>query len=111
MNATFKRSIPLIPLVLLTASSLACAAGHLTPQQCNSYPFKPTHGALSSDDVARELNELVSVGYRPGTDNYSPDIADARAKLNAEYAKDCAPGQAATSQSATGAATNASTSG
>ncbi|QBR01848.1 hypothetical protein [Paraburkholderia pallida] len=106
MNAILKRAIPLIPLVLMTASSLACAAGHLTPQQCNSYPFKSAHGALSSDDVARELNELASVGYRPGIDNYSPDIADARAKLNAEYAKDCAPGASTASQSATGAATS-----
>jgi hypothetical protein len=103
LNAILKRAVA---LALMTASSLACAAGHLTPQQCNSYPFKPTHGALSSDDVARELNELVSVGYRPGTDNYSPDIADARAKLNAEYVKDCTPGQSAASQSSTGAATS-----
>ncbi|WP_043286354.1 hypothetical protein [Paraburkholderia oxyphila] len=111
MNAILKRAVPLIPLVLMTASSLACAAGHLTPQQCNSYPFKPAHGALSSDDVARELNELASVGYRPSIDNYSPDIADARAKLNAEYVKDCAPGASTASQSATGTATSASTSG
>lgn len=106
-NAILKRAAP---LVLMAASSLACAAGHLTPQQCNSYPFKPAHGALSSDDVARELDELTSVGYRPGTDNYSPDIADARARLNAEYAKDCT-GPSTANQPATGVAPSASTSG
>ena len=109
MNAFLKR---VVPLALMALNSLACAAGHLTPQQCNSYPFKPAHGALSSDDVARELNELASVGYRPGIDNYSPDIADARAKLNAEYAKDCAPVQPTANQSATSsAAMGVSTSG
>jgi hypothetical protein len=102
MNAILKRTLP---LVLMAASSLAFAAGHLTPQECNSYPFKPAHGALSKDDVAREMKELASVGYHPALDNYSPDIADARAKLNAEYARDCVPAQSAASSSSTNAAT------
>jgi hypothetical protein len=108
MNATLKRTLP---LVLMAASSLACAAGHLTPQECNSYPLKPAHGALSSADVAREMKELASVGYHPAIDNYSPDIADARAKLNAEYERDCTPGQSTAGGSSTGAATSAATSG
>lgn len=92
MNAAIKR---VLPLGLLAASSLAFASGHLTPHQCSSYPFTPTHGALTTHDVARELAELESVGYRPGIDNYSPDIGDARARLMAEYAKDCLPSQTA----------------
>jgi hypothetical protein len=94
MNASLKR---LLPLALMAGSSFAFASGHLTHEECNSYPFKPTHGALTQADVAREMAELESVGYRPGIDNYSPDISDARARLNAEYVKDCQPGQSSAS--------------
>jgi hypothetical protein len=44
----------------------------------------------------RELNELESVGYRPGVDNYSPDLSDARARLMAKYNEDCMPPKHAT---------------
>ena len=98
MNAILKRALPLL---LMAASSLAFADSHLTPQECNSYPFKPAHGALSRADIAREMKELASVGYRPALDNYSPDIADARAKLDAEYSKDCMPGQSTASNPGT----------
>ena len=84
-------AVRMMPLALMAASSLTLASGHLTPQECNSYPFKPAHGALSTADVARELAELESVGYRPGIDNYSLDINDARNRLKAEYAKECLP--------------------
>jgi hypothetical protein len=87
----------MLPLALMAGSSLAFASGHLTPQECNSYPFKPAHGALSSADIAREMAELESVGYRPALDNYSPDISDAQNRLNAEYARDCLPRGAAAS--------------
>lgn len=90
MNATFAR---LMPVALMTASSLTVASGHLTPQECNSYPLKPAQGVLSRADLARELAELGSVGYRPGLDNYSLDINDARDRLKAEYARDCLPAQ------------------
>jgi hypothetical protein len=85
-----------LPLALLMASAGAVAANRLTPQECNAYPFKPAHGALTQDDVMRELVELESVGYRPSLDNYSLDISDARARLNAKYARDCLPKQSAT---------------
>jgi hypothetical protein len=100
MNAAIRRALP---LALLATSSLAFASGHLTQHQCSRYPLASAHGALTSRDVARELSELESVGYRPGIDNYSPDIGDARARLMAQAAKDCLPTQAA--------AGNASTSG
>jgi len=83
--------VRLMPLALMAASSFAFAARHLTPQECNSYPFTSTHSALSKADVARELAELESFGYRPALDNYSPDISDARDRLNAEYERDCLP--------------------
>ncbi|WP_042337417.1 DUF4148 domain-containing protein [Paraburkholderia ferrariae] len=90
MNATLRR---LLPLVLMAGSSLAFASGHLTREECNSYPFKPAHGPLTQADVAREMAELESVGYRPAIDNYSPDISAARDRLGAEYARDCMPRQ------------------
>jgi hypothetical protein len=94
MIAAMKRCLP---AVLMAASSVTFASGHLTPQECNSYPFKATHGSVTADDMARELTELESVGYRPAIDNYSPDISDARARLNAEYTRDCAPAHTASS--------------
>jgi Domain of unknown function (DUF4148) len=93
--------VRLMPLALMAASSFAFASGHLTPQECNSYPFTPTHGELSRADVARELAELESVGYRPAIDDYSPDISDARNRLNAEYTRDCLPAQSTTSNPST----------
>jgi hypothetical protein len=65
-----------LPIALMVASAGAFAGTRLTPQQCNAY---------------RELAELESVGYRPALDNYSLDISDARARLNAEYVRDCLP--------------------
>jgi hypothetical protein len=78
-----------IPIALMTASVCAVAGGHLTPEQCNSYPFTPTHGQVTSADLSRELAELESVGYWPGTGNYSPSIPALRARLNEKYARDC----------------------
>jgi hypothetical protein len=80
-----------IPAVLMMASACAMASDKLTPHQCNSYPFKTTNGQVTHRDVMRELNELESVGYRPGVDNYSPDLSDARARLMAKYNEDCMP--------------------
>ena len=86
-----------LPLGLMIASACAMASGQLTPQQCNSYPFKPANGEVTRRDLIRELNELEAVGYRPGIDNYSLDISDARARLMAKYAMDCKPDQNAAS--------------
>ncbi|MEW6346840.1 MAG: hypothetical protein RXR20_18855 [Paraburkholderia sp.] len=82
-----------LPLGLMMASACAMASGPLTPHQCNSYPFQPTHGEVTHRDLMRELNELESVGYRPAIDNYSLDITDARARLMAKYETDCKPDQ------------------
>lgn len=93
MNSLFKL---VMPVVLMMASACAMASDKLTPHQCNSYPFKTTNGQVSHRDVMRELNELESVGYRPGVDNYSPDLSDARARLMAKYEQDCRPTHTAT---------------
>lgn len=77
-------------LALMMASASAIA-DPLTPHQCNVYPFVHAHGPVTHRDLMRELTELEDVGYRPGTDNYSLDITQAREKLNAKYAQDCAP--------------------
>jgi hypothetical protein len=98
MKASVKR---LLPLVLMAGSTLAFASAHLTREECNSYPLKPAHGAITSADTSRELAELALVGYRPGIDNYSPDIGDARNRLHALYVKDCLPNQSAASNSST----------
>jgi hypothetical protein len=86
-----------LPVGLMMASACAMASDRLTPHQCNSYPFKPTNGAVTHRDLMRELTELEAVGYRPGVDNYSLDITDARARLMAKYATDCKPDQHAAS--------------
>ncbi|CAB3770080.1 DUF4148 domain-containing protein [Paraburkholderia humisilvae] len=93
--------VRLMPLALMAASSFAFASTHLTPQECNSYPFKPANGAPTKADVNRELAELESLGYRPALDNYSPDISNARNRLNAEYAKDCLPARTSASNPST----------
>ncbi|RFU48271.1 DUF4148 domain-containing protein [Paraburkholderia sp. DHOC27] len=84
-----------LPIALMMASACAMASDHLTPHQCNAYPFK-TQGPVTHRDVMRELTELEAVGYRPGVDNYGPDINDARARLAAKYNEDCKPAQHAT---------------
>ncbi|WP_118180302.1 DUF4148 domain-containing protein [Paraburkholderia phosphatilytica] len=94
MNAALKRCLPAL---LVAASSAAFASPHLTPRECRSYPFAATHGPVTQDDMTRELTELEAVGYRPAIDNYSPDISDARARLNAEYMRDCTPTHTASS--------------
>jgi hypothetical protein len=81
----------IVPIALMTASVCAVAAGRLTPEECNSYPFTHTSGPVTRADLSRELAELESVGYWPGTGNYSPGIPVVRERLNEKYARDCAP--------------------
>lgn len=90
-----------LPLGLMMASACAMASGRLTPHECNSYPLAATSGHVTHRDLMRELAELESVGYRPSMDNYSLDIADARARLMTKYKEDCKPNQATTMAPAT----------
>jgi len=76
---------------LMMASACAVASSRLTPNDCNSYPFSASKAAVTPVDMSRELTELESVGYRPGVDNYAPDIAQARDRLHAKYVRDCTP--------------------
>jgi hypothetical protein len=78
-----------IPITLMAASACAMAGTQLTPEQCSSYPFRPAQGQVTRADLSRELAELESVGYWPGTGNYSPGIPVMRARLNEKYARDC----------------------
>ncbi len=81
-----------LPIILAVSSTCCFASLHLTPHQCNSYPLaKSTTGNVTRADMNRELVELEAIGYRPGVDNYSLDISQARDRLRAEYRKDCTP--------------------
>ncbi|MDE1182471.1 DUF4148 domain-containing protein [Paraburkholderia sp.] len=93
MKFSQKKAILLAAFTLISTS--ACAAPHLSPQQCNDYPFKPLHGEVTHRQLMRELGELESVGYQPSdTDNeYPQDIETAQKKLGAEYRRDCLPAQ------------------
>jgi hypothetical protein len=75
---------------LMMASGCAVASSRLTPNDCNSYSFSASKAAVTPVDLSRELTGLESVGYRPGVDNYAPDIAQARDRLH-EYVRDCMP--------------------
>ncbi|KNE75284.1 hypothetical protein BCRE_2931 [Candidatus Burkholderia crenata] len=81
----------------MLASACAMASNPLTPRECNAYPFKPARGEVTHRVLMRELTELESVGYRPGIDNYSLDITQARERLIDKYNADCKPKQVATS--------------
>jgi hypothetical protein len=79
------------PSALLLASASAFAAGPLTSQECHSYPFVPTNGPITHQDLIRELALLESVGYQPvGDDVYYPfDIRSAMQRLHAKYLAEC----------------------
>lgn len=98
--------------LLLAASASAMAAPHLTPQECNAYPFKPLKGEVTHRQLMRELGELEAVGYNPADDDavYPADLEAAEKKLQAEYRTDCAPAVPMTNaQSAGNVATPAAT--
>ncbi|HEY1999712.1 DUF4148 domain-containing protein [Paraburkholderia sp.] len=94
MKISFKHAVP---IALMMTSAYAMADGQLTPHQCHAYPFVHADGPVTHRDLMRELTELESVGYRPGVDNYSLDITQAREKLKAKYDQDCLPKQPAAS--------------
>lgn len=75
---------------LFAFASSALADLHLSPQQCNEYPFKPA-ATVTQRGLHRELAELEAVGYRPySSDVYYPDdIQKAERKLRAVYRRDC----------------------
>ncbi|HEV3423985.1 MAG TPA: DUF4148 domain-containing protein [Paraburkholderia sp.] len=98
--------------LLLAGSASAIAAPHLTPQQCNDYPFKPLKGEVTHKQLMRELGELEAQGYDPGADDnlYPADLEAAEAKLQTEYRADCMPAAPMNSaQGAGNAATPAAT--
>jgi hypothetical protein len=90
--------------LLLAAATSAMAAPHLTPQQCNDYPFKPLTKEVTHAQLIQELAELEAVGYNPSEsdEDYPEDLHTAQKALSKEYQRDCTtssvshPAQAAT---------------
>lgn len=80
-----------VSAILLTVGTAAIAAPQLTPQQCNSYPFRQPVGEVTHSQLMQELAELEAVGYDPWrNDEYYPrDIQRAEKRLHAEYLQDC----------------------
>jgi Spy/CpxP family protein refolding chaperone len=81
--------------LMLAGSASAMAAPHLTPKECNSYPFKPLKGEVTHKQLMRELSELEAQGYNPGVDDatYPSNLENAQQKLQAQYRMDCLPAQ------------------
>lgn len=77
--------------VFALASQTALAGPHLTPAQCNDYPFTPLHGEVTHKQLMNELAELEAVGYQPDGDqnDYPQDLQDAEVKLRQDYRRDC----------------------
>jgi hypothetical protein len=89
MNGTFKT---LVCTALLALTTSAFAAGKLTPQQCEDYPFTPLKGSVTHAQLMNELSELESVGYQPsnGDDaDYPAPIERAEQRLHLKYEADC----------------------
>jgi hypothetical protein len=86
------RLLCLLPAVLIVASASASAAGALTPQECNAYPFVPLTGPVTHQDLMRELSLLESVGYQPSVEDfdYPHDLMRAIKRLNVKYLAECA---------------------
>jgi hypothetical protein len=89
--------------LLVTASTSVMAAPHLTPQECNDYPFKPLKSEVSHAQLEQELAELEAVGYDPSQDDeeYPTNLEIAEGKVQA----DCRPSASMTeTQSSSGVA-------
>jgi hypothetical protein len=86
--------------LLVSASASVMAAPHLTPQECNDYPFKPLKSEVTHAQLEQELAELEAVGN---------DLEIAERKVQAEYRRDCRPSAAMTeTQSSNGVTAPAS---
>jgi hypothetical protein len=85
------RPMHLWSCALVVASASAFAAGPLTPQECNAYPFVPANGPVTHQDLMRELALLESVGYQPIAEDavYPLDIRAATQRLHAKYLAEC----------------------
>lgn len=91
--------------VMLAGSASVMAAPHLTPKECNSYPFKPLKTEVTHKQLMRELAELEAQGYNPGVDDasYPANLETAQHKLQAQYRADCLPAQPVNSAQGSGA--------
>jgi hypothetical protein len=107
MNLTSKSALL---AVLFTVSASVMAAPHLTPQECNDYPFKPLKTEVTHAQLQQELAELEAVGYSPSENDmeYPNDLQRAENKVHAEYRRDCAASTTmSTTQSSSGIASPA----
>ncbi|MET3624261.1 DUF4148 domain-containing protein [Burkholderia ambifaria] len=86
-----KLSITVACMLSACVSTTAFAAPHLTPQECNAYPFVHTRHEVTHADLVRELTELEQVGYDPSHNSpyYPDDLDGAQQRLAAEYRADC----------------------
>jgi len=92
MNASIKA---VVCTAFLALSASAFAAGKLTPQQCNDYPFKPLHGPVTHPQLMNELSELKSVGYdasKGSALDYPASLEEAEQRMHAKYETDCVVG-------------------
>jgi len=89
--------------LLFLTSVPAFASSHLTPQQCNDYPFTKLQHPVTHSQLMNELSELEAVGYQPGgsEDDYPDDLDTADARLQSEYQRDCVKPQLGASVQAT----------
>jgi hypothetical protein len=78
---------------LLCGTTAAFASPHLSPQECNDYPFKQPVGEVTHTQLIQELSELEAVGYDPSRNDidYPSDLRSAERKVQAEYQRDCMP--------------------
>ena len=90
MDRTLKT---LVCTALLAVTTSAFAAGKLTPQQCQDYPFTPLKQPVTHAQLMKELSELESVGYQPGDGDetdYPAPLESAEQRLHLKYEADCA---------------------
>jgi hypothetical protein len=100
-----KTSLKAAACTVLMLASASVFASKLTPQQCNSYPFKPLQAPITHTQLIDELTELESVGYvMAGDDNdYPANLQRAEKRLQAKYHADCGvPGANTWSSAQTG---------
>ncbi|WP_176047382.1 DUF4148 domain-containing protein [Burkholderia sp. BCC1644] len=86
-----KLSTTVACMLLACASTAAFAGPHLTPRECQAYPFVHTGHEVTHADLVRELTELEQVGYDPAhaSPYYPDDLDGAKHRLDVEYRADC----------------------